>query len=242
MIRFVLVDTSHPGNIGAVARAMKNMGLSELVLVRPVAFPHAEATARASGADDLLQTARICDTVAEAVVGCGLVLATTSREREHYHRLLDVREAAAMAIGAATSAPVALLFGTERTGLTNQDLAIAHALLRIPTSDNYASLNLAMAAQIVAYEILRAQGTTVKPMARETVLAAPEDLERLYVHLEAVLEEINFRDRTASGQHLMSRIRRLLQRAEPDLNEVNILRGILTAVQNSRRRAGAARS
>jgi len=137
---------------------------------------------------------------------------------------------------------VALLFGTERTGLTNQDLAIAHVLLRIPTSETYASLNLAMAAQIVAYEILRAQGVTVKTMARETLLAAPEDLERLYVHLEAVLEEIDFRDRTASGQHLMNRIRRLLQRAEPDQNEVNILRGILTAVQNSRRRAGTSRS
>jgi TrmH family RNA methyltransferase len=242
MIRFVLVDTSHPGNIGAVARAMKNMGLSELVLVRPAAFPHAEATARASGADDLLQSARRCDTVAEAVAGCGLILATTSRDREHYQRLLDVREAAVRAVQESSATPVAVLFGTERTGLTNQDLAIAHALLRIPTSDSYASLNLAMAAQVVAYEILRARATSVQPMARETPLAPPEELARLYTHLETVLEEIDFRDRTASGQHLMNRIRRLLQRAEPDMNEVNILRGILSAVQNHRRRAGTQRS
>lgn len=242
MIRFVLVDTSHPGNIGAVARAMKNMDLSELVLVRPASFPHTEATARASGADDLLKSARVCDTVAEAIAGCGLVLATTSRDREHYQQLLDVREAALRAVQESAAAPVAVLFGTERTGLTNQDLALAHALLRIPTSASYASLNLAMAAQVVAYEILRARGVTVQPMARETTLAPPEELARLYAHLESVLEEIDFRDRTASGQHLMNRIRRLLQRAEPDMNEVNILRGILSAVQSNRRRAGTPRS
>lgn len=231
-IRIVLVETSHPGNIGAVARAMKNMDLRELVLVRPKSFPHAEATARASGADDLLACARRVESVAEAIEGCGLVLATTSRDRDQYHRVLDVRAAAERAIECAASAPVAILFGAERTGLTNEELAAAHALLRIPTSAVYASLNLGMAVQLVAYELLRAR---THPRGDVTLRAAPlapaADMERLYEHLQRVLERIDFRDKTQSGTHLMNRFRRFLQRAELDINEVNILRGMLKAVE-----------
>jgi TrmH family RNA methyltransferase len=246
-IRIVLVETSHPGNIGAVARALKNMDLEQLVLVRPKLFPHPEASARASSAEELLASARVEGDLASALHGCGLVLATTSRERDQYFRVFDVREAARRAVEEAEHAPVAIMFGSERAGLTNEELRYAHALLRVPANPSYASLNIAMAVQIVAYEILRARlerdvgareqhGPVVAP--RAAPLASPEELDRMYEHLAAVLEEIDFRDRTQSGGHLMKRIRRLLQRAEPDANEVNILRGILTAVQQRRRRAG----
>ena len=238
-IRLVLVDTSHPGNIGAAARAMKNMELEDLTLVRPRQFPHPEASARASGADDLLSQARVCATLTEALEGCGLVLACTSRDRDHYYRVLDVREAAARAVEASAVAPVGVVFGGEHSGLNNEDLAPAHALLRIPTGKEYASLNLAMAVQVVAYEIFRARGVPAPVAPREQPLADPAAMERMYAHLEQVLEEIDFRDRTQQGTNLMNRIRRFLQRAELDRNEVNILRGMLTAVQQRRRRAGA---
>jgi TrmH family RNA methyltransferase len=237
-VRIVLVETSHPGNIGAVARAMKNMGLEQLWLVRPRQFPHPEALARSSGASDLLAAARVVDTVVEAIAGCGLVFATTSRDRDQYFRICDAHEAAARAVAATSENPAAILFGAERTGLTNEDLALAHALLRIPTSEHYASLNVAMAVQIVAYELLRASRETAPPPLRAQPLAPPEEMERLYAHLAVVLEEVDFRDRTQSGAHLMNRIRRFLQRSEPDVNEVQILRGILTAIQQRRRRAG----
>ncbi|MEO8306775.1 MAG: RNA methyltransferase [Pseudomonadota bacterium] len=239
-IRFVLVDTTHPGNIGAVARAMKNMGLVDLVLVNPREFPHPEATARASGADDLLLTARVVPTLAEAIADCGLVLATTSRERDHYFRVMQAREGAVRAVQEARQgAGVAVLFGTERNGLSNEQLLSAHALLFIPSNPEYTSLNVAMAAQLIAYEIRMAQhvAAQVAP-AREVPLATAADMERLYAHLEQVMEEVGFRDRTQSGTALTGRIRRFLNRAEPDANEVNILRGMLTAVQSRRRRAG----
>jgi tRNA (cytidine32/uridine32-2'-O)-methyltransferase len=248
-IRFVLVGTSHPGNIGAAARALKNMSLEELVLVRPVAFPHPEASARASGAEDLLARARVEQDLQSAVRDCSLVLATTSRERDQYFRVLDVREAAVRALQAAEQAPVALLFGSERAGLSNVELAAAHALLRIPANPAYSSLNLAMSVQVVAYELLRARlslSATPAPAVtaaavsgpRDVPLASVDQMERFYVHLAEVLEEIDFRDRTQAGTHLMKRLRRLFQRAEPDENEINILRGILTAVQQRRRHAG----
>jgi TrmH family RNA methyltransferase len=238
-IRIVLVAPSHPGNIGAVARAMKNMGLTQLVLVRPRQFPDPEATARASGADDVLSGARSVASVAEALEGCGFVTATTSRDRDQYFRVVDVRVAAARIVSEAQRAPVAVVFGAERTGLTNEELETAHALIRIPASEIYPSLNLAMAVQLVAYEIFRAPGIAPAPaVAGAAPLASAQAMERLYVHLGAVLEEIDFRDRTQKGTHLMSRIRRFLQRAELDDNEVNILRGILTAVQSKRRAAG----
>lgn len=243
-IRFVLVDTSHPGNIGAVARAMKNMGLKQLVLVNPREFPHPEATARASGADDLLAGARVVPTLHEAIADCGFVIATTARTREQYFRVLEAREAAQRIVAearqaAADSGAVAVLFGNERYGLSNEHLLKAHALLRIPANPEYESLNVAMAAQLIAWEIRMAQhapGSAVPP--REAPLATPEQMERLFAHLEEVMTEADFRDRTQSGTHLMGRIRRMFNRAELDGNEVNILRGILTAVQNRRRRAG----
>lgn len=239
-IRIVLVEPSHPGNIGAVARAMKNMGLERLVLVNPRQFPDSEAIARASGADDVLASAGVVATVDEAVAGCGLVLATTSRTRDQYFRVADVRDAAERVLQESLRSPVAVLFGSERAGLTNEQLESAHLLIRIPASESYPSLNLAMAVQIVTYELFRARGVHIDPAPAAGPLADPVQMQRLYEHLAQVLEEIDFRDRTQGGTHLMARLRRLFQRAALDRNEVNILRGILTAVQSRRRRAGAA--
>jgi TrmH family RNA methyltransferase len=221
---------------------MKNMALEELVLVRPRQFPDPEATARASGAHDVLGAARVVGTLAEALHGCGFVAATTSRERDQYFRVLDVRAAAPRIVTEALRAPTAVVFGAERTGLTNEELETAHVLIRIPASDAYASLNLAMAVQVVAYELFRARGVRVPAAAPGAApLASAADMQRLFEHLAQVLEQIDFRDRTQSGTHLMARIRRFLQRAELDENEVNILRGILTAVQSRRRAAGERR-
>jgi len=240
-IRIVLVEPSHPGNIGAVARAMKNMALAELVLVRPRAFPHEEATARASGADDVLQRARVVASVAEAVADCGFVAATTSRSRDHNFRALDLHAAAERIFAQSARGPAAVLFGAERTGLTNEELELAHLLIRIPANPEYPSLNLAMAVQLLSYELFRAAGSPAdsRPLSELTVpLASGEDMERLYAHLAQVMEEVDFRDRTPHGTQLMTRIRRLFQRCEMDHNEVNILRGFLTSVQNRRRPAG----
>jgi TrmH family RNA methyltransferase len=224
-----------------VARALKNMALTELVLVRPKVFPHPEASARASGADDLLGRARVVATVAEAVADCGFVAATTSRPRDQNFRALDLHEAAQNIFAKSELAPAAVLFGAERTGLTNDELALAHLLIRIPANPEYPSLNLAMAVQLLAYELFRAAGSpaSARPLSEPTVPPATgEDMERFYLHLAQVMEEIDFRDRTQAGTALMTRIRRLFQRCEMDQNEVNILRGILTSVQSKRRPAG----
>jgi tRNA (cytidine32/uridine32-2'-O)-methyltransferase len=238
-IRIVLLEPSHPGNIGAVARAMKNMALDELVLVRPKQFPDPEATARAAGADDVLANARVVATLGEALSGCGFVAATTSRDRDQNFHVLDVREAAERIAAEARHTPAAVLFGAERTGLKNEELETAHVLIRIPANPAYLSLNLAMAAQLVAYELYRAWERPVVADPRTAPLATPAEMERLYAHLAEVLEQVQFRDRTQKGTSLMARIRRFLQRAELDQNEANILRGFLTAVQNRRRIAGA---
>lgn len=225
---------------------MMNMDLRQLVLVRPREFPHPEATARAAGAEAVLASARVVATLEAAIADCGFVAATTCRNRDQNYRVLDVQEAAMRAVAESRRAPVALLFGAERTGLMNEHLEASHVLLRIPASRAYASLNLAMAVQLVSYEIFRARGAhgtagVIREIA-EAPLASPPQMQALYSHLEQVLQEINFKDRTKAGTHLMSRVRRFLQRAELDLNEVNILRGILTAIQNRRRTAGAAQA
>src|SRR3979490_1472500 len=144
-IRIVLVAPSHPGNIGAVARAMKNMALSELLLLQPKEFPHPESTARASGAVDVLAGARVVASLAEALEGCGFVAASTSRDRDQYFRVIDVRAAAARIVAESRRAPAAVVFGSERTGLTNEELETAHARTRIPASAAHLSLHLAMA-------------------------------------------------------------------------------------------------
>lgn len=236
--RIVLVGTSHPGNIGSVARAMKTMGLEDLYLVAPERFPAAEATAMAANATDILDRARVCSELREAVGDCGLVVGTTARPRQMAWRVLEPREAAVEICRAGATGEVALLFGSERSGLTNQEIEQCQMLVTIPTGSQYASLNLAMAVQVLAYEVLIASRDGRAGDAHKVPLATAAEMEKLYEQLEQVLEEIDFRDRTGSGQ-LMLRLRRLLNRAVPDQNEANILRGILTAVQGRRRRAGA---
>lgn len=231
-IRIVLVEPSHPGNIGAAARAMKNMGLSELVLVSPKQYPDAEATARASGAADLLARARVTASIAEAIRDCGLVLGTSSRPRAANWTVLDPPEAAARAVAAARLGPVAILFGGERNGLSNEDLAVCQALLTVPASPEYESLNLAQAVQIVTWEIRKAAGAEVRRLAPEARPATAEQLAHLRSHLAQVLGQIGFDD-ARNAANLLLRIERLLARAVPDEKEVQILRGVLTAVQRT---------
>jgi TrmH family RNA methyltransferase len=237
-IRIVLVDTSHPGNIGATARAMKNMGLHDLSLVRPRSFPDPEALARASGADDVLNAARVQARLEDAIADCGLVIGTSSRQRHLRWDLHEPRDMAPQIVSASSTGPVAIVFGSERFGLTNEELALCNLLVTIPTGTEYASLNVAMAVQIIAYELwLARRAGPPAQLPRDVPLASAEDMARLYMHLEQVLEDINFRDRTGGG-HLMARLRRLFNRALLDQNEMNILRGVLTAVQAKRRPAG----
>ncbi len=229
-VRIVLVGTSHPGNIGAVARAMKTMHLSTLRLVTPKLFPHADATAMASGADDLLANAVVCSTLEEAVADCGLVLGASARLRSLRWPQMEPREAAAKTIGEARSHPVALVFGRERTGMTNEELALCHALVHIPANPEYSSLNLAMSVQVMTYELL--MSSRVPGAEGETVNqdhATAEEMNYFYTHLQQVMIDTGFLD-PAAPKHLMKRLRRLFGRARPDRQELNILRGILTAV------------
>jgi TrmH family RNA methyltransferase len=239
-IRIVLVDPSHPGNVGAAARAMKNMGLSELVLVRPKQFPDAEATARASGAADLLARATVVASIAEAVAGCGLVLGTSARPRAANWTVLEPPEAAARALAAAALRPVAILFGGERNGLSNEDLAACHALVTVPASPDYESLNLAQAVQIITWELREASAARARRLPAEAPPATAEQVARLHEHLGRVLAALGFDD-PRNHANLVARIGRLLARAVPDEKEVQILRGVLTAVEHSLRDAGGGR-
>jgi tRNA (cytidine32/uridine32-2'-O)-methyltransferase len=235
-IRIVLVETSHPGNIGAVARAMKNMGLSALHLVQPKEFPHADATARASGADDVLEHAFVHDTLQQAVADCGVVIGTTARQRHIRFTPYEPRDCAAYAIAMAQQAnQVAVVFGNERVGLQNGELALCTGLVTIPTSDSYSSLNIAMAVQIIAYELLLTARTAASRVTGAEPLATADELQYFYQHLQTLLEGTSFRDHTDSG-HLMTRVRRIFNRAELDQNEMRILRGILSALQDKRSR------
>ncbi len=233
-IRVVLVHTSHPGNIGAAARAMKNMGLSELHLIKPRDFPHADADARAAGAEDVLHAAIVHDDVHAAINDCGLVLGTSARQRHIPFIPLAPRESANLAVAAARAGNrVAILFGNERIGLENEVLSLCHHLVTIPTSGEYSSLNLAMAVQIIVYEILIAMSDKALSLERHEPLATSEELEHLYDHLSEILAETHFRDRARSG-HVMTRVRRIFNRAQLDQNETRILRGILSAMQEVR--------
>jgi len=229
-IRIVLVGTSHPGNIGASARAMKNMGLESLVLVRPGSHPDPESAARASGAADVLARARVVVTVDEAIGDCGLVLGTTARARSAHWRELDARAGAAEIAAAAASRPVAVLFGGERNGLANEELERCEALVRIPVAAGYGSLNLAQAVQIVCYELRIALDASA-PAATEAPWPATADERRaLDAHLERVMRASGFMHDGNAGQ-LGARVRRLIARARPDDGEVRILRGWLAAIE-----------
>ena len=229
-IRVVLCQTSHPGNIGSAARAMKTMGLSQLVLVRPKKFPHDVADAMASGASDILAQARVCDTLEEALTGCTFVIGLSARKRELSHQLVTAREAAAEAVQLAANQPVALVFGTEMSGLSNEELIRCQLLAMIPANPEYSSLNLAAAVQVLAYEIRTAAMETITPADNDLNLASHEDAEGFYRHLEETLIGTGFLD-PAQPKRLMSRLRRLFTRARLQKEEVNILRGILKSIQ-----------
>lgn len=234
-LRIVLVETTHPGNIGATARAMKNMGLRRLVLVNPERFPHAEATARAAGADDILAQARVVDSLSVALEGCHGVLGTTARDRGLSGPELDPHQCALQVMAFCAQGEAALVFGRESSGLTNDELDLCHYRIRIPTNPAFSSLNLAAAVTVVAYEVRRVMETAlqnpkVKPLRPKELPACAEEMENFYQHLEQVLLETGFLNPT-NPRHLMRQLRRLFNRSQPNRNEINILRGILTSVQ-----------
>ena len=210
---------------------MKNMALSDLVLVRPRAFPHAEAVALAAGADDILANARIVGSVAEAIADCAFIAGTTSRPRSYYWEFTTPREVAGRIVALPQESRAALLFGSERYGLATEDLNHCNVLVRIPANPEYCSLNLAMSVQLTAYEIFLAREQPESHTQLEVALAPAGDVEHFYAHLHQVLNDIDFDDRTG---HLMERLRRLFNRAQLDRNELNIMRGILSAVQGRR--------
>jgi TrmH family RNA methyltransferase len=230
-VRIVLIDPSHPGNIGSVARAMKNMGLSELVLVRPRVFPHPESNALAAGADDVLANARVVDTLADGIGECAFVAGTTSRPRSYYWEFTTPRDVAGRIHALPQETRAALLFGSERYGLGTEDLNFCNVLVRIPANPDYCSLNLAMSVQLLSYELFMAREQPVSHTQLELPLAPSGDLEYFYKHLLEVMSQIDFEDRTG---HLMERLRRLFNRAQLDRNELNILRGFLSAIQRRR--------
>jgi len=231
-IRFVLVEPTHPGNVGGVARAMKTMGLTRLQLVNPRCTLDAEAIARASGADDLLAAAGVHQTLPEALTGCRLVVGTSARLRHLDWPQLDPRACGARLAGEAARGEVALILGRESSGLSNEELGRCHYLAHIPTSPGFSSLNLAAAAQVFAYEVF----TALPPGAPETFQgpesepAPAEDLEGLHAHLAQALADLGF-SHPEQSHRLLQRLRRLFNRARPDRVEVNILRGILSAAQ-----------
>lgn len=237
-VRIVMVNTSHPGNIGATARAMKNMGLASLYLVEPKIFPSAEATSRASGADDVLAQAVVCDSLDEALAECSLVVGASARLRSISWPQLDPRECAAKVAAECADGPVALVFGREHSGLTNAELSRCHYLVNIPTNPEYPSLNIAAAIQVIAYELRMTLESGDKAAAERlkadgVELATMEEVEQFYAHLETVMVESEFLD-PAKPKFLMHRLRRLYNRTRLEKQELNILRGILTAVQKWR--------
>jgi len=209
---------------------MKNMGVTDLALVEPLHFPHKDATARASGALDILKNATVVDTLAEAVEDCVFVAGASARSRAINWPCMEPRECAGKLLEESLSGPVAAVFGPEKYGLTNAHLDLCDTLLTIPTNPDFSSLNLGMAVQVLTYE-LRIAGIDKEASEYEpdAPLATSGDMEHFYTHLEKVLTDTQFLD-PDNPRHLMRRLRRLFIRANPDQNEVNILRGILTAV------------
>lgn len=237
-VRIVLVETSHPGNVGAVARAMKNMGLEELALVDCVDPLDSAAVARASGADELLHRALLFDSLEEALADCQLVIGASARLRKVRWPQFDPRQCAQRVERERRAGrKVALVFGRERTGLTNAELDLCHWLVHIPANPDYSSLNLAMAVQVITYELRMATGIE-QPPGRE--LAPVAAFEGFMEHLAHALYDIGYLDER-NPEKLLRRLRRLFHRAELDSHEINILRGILNAAQGHKRRSGQGR-
>jgi tRNA (cytidine32/uridine32-2'-O)-methyltransferase len=236
-VRIVLVETSHPGNIGAAARAMKTMGVADLVLVRPrAAFPSPEATARAAGADEILANARVTESLEEAIADCGFVAGASARLRSVVVPFVNPRECAAAIWEKVPQSRAALLFGNEQSGLTNDDLARCRQLVHIPTNPDYSSLNLAMSVQVLCYELRMSAPN--RPAAAGPASDAPpatvSELEGLHEHLERLLTESGFLHPEHQRQ-VKLKLRRIFQRASLDQNEVSILRGMLSSLGPAKR-------
>lgn len=246
-IRIVLVETSHSGNIGAVARAMKNMGLGNLWLVNPASFPDEASYARSAGASDVLDRAQVVSSLDEALADCVLVMGTSARGRKVPWPVTAPPEAAARAAQYAHQGRVAMVFGRESNGLSNDELQRCHYHIHVPSNPEYSSLNLAMAVQVICYELrmhyLRSleEGESrphLDSMVRpgdpgwDVPPASVGDVEGFFGHLESVLEAVEFH-RRSNPRQLMPRLRRLFQRAHMDQMEINILRGVLTSVEKA---------
>lgn len=246
-IRIVMINTSDSGNIGAAARAMKTMGLSQLCLVKPKEFPTAKATARASGAADVLHQARVVETLDEALADCQMVLGASARMRTIPWPLMTPREAAELVMKEPNEngADIAIVFGREDAGLTNEELRRCHYHIYIPGNEAYSVLNVASAIQVISYEMRMAalaletaepemkKGSTEMPMmfgGWDEPLVTAEDMERFLVHLEQTLIDIGFFDPTNPKQ-LMTRARRLFMRTRMDRLEMNLMRGVLSTMQ-----------
>ena len=230
-LRIVLVGTQHPGNIGAAARAMKTMGLSQLVLVAPEKAPDRDTEAMAAGADDLVAAAPVFATLAEAVADCRLVLGCTARSRRVQLEQLLPREAAARALAVAAGDPVAIVFGRERTGLDNNELQLCHAAVHIPSDPAFSSLNLAAAVQVLSYELrLAVLGSDGAAEPAANALAPHAELEGFFAQLAEALEAIDFHKGRAP-ESAMRKLRRLYLRAGLDSAEVRLLRGVLADTQ-----------
>ena len=231
--RIVLVNTTHPGNIGAAARAIKAMGLSQLVLVSPEKFPHQDATFRAAGADDILENAIVVDELSHALKGCEWVIGASVRARKLARPILNPRECA-QKVRDEISGNVAIVFGRESSGLTNEELSLCHDQISIATNPDFSSLNVASAVQVVAYELrMAANVSTVVKNYLEDPLASADEVAGFYEHLRQTLVDIHFLDHK-QPKRLMERLHLLFNRAHLTVTEINILRGILKAISDNR--------
>jgi len=236
-VRIVLVETSHAGNIGATARAMKNMGLRKLYLVKPKIFPHVDATARAAGADNLLAEAKVVDSLDEALADCKFIIGTSARLRSLPLPAMTPRECAEKIKEEVQADQVAIVFGRESSGLNNDELQKCHYQLHIPTAPDFSSLNLAAAVQVVTYELWQTMGNfSCLRNHPPGELATAQEMSLFYDHLHQVLSEIKFLN-SKHSKKLMRRLHRLFNRARLDKTELNILRGILTSVQQATRKS-----
>jgi tRNA/rRNA methyltransferase len=227
-LRVVLCRPSHPGNIGAAARAMKTMGMEDLRLVAPTKFPAPEAQWMAAHAVDVLERAQVVASLEAAIADCVAAYALSARPRDWSPPVMTARDAAQAAIGQAAQGPVALVFGAERAGLTNDEVLACQVLVHIPVSPRYGSLNLAQAVQVMTYELRVAAGAGV-PAARGQMLATRADIEGLHAHLSEAAQAVGFYDPEAPMK-FRERLRRLFARTELEREEVNVLRGLLRAL------------
>lgn len=238
-VRIVLVNTSDCRNIGSAARAMKTMGLSQLVLVDPIEMPNGQAQALAAGATDVLANAKVVSTMEEAVKDCGLVVGTSARSRTLPWPMLEPRSCGEKMISEVKDYPVALVFGRESSGLTNEELQLCHFHVQIPANPEYSSLNLAMAVQTLSYEVrmayLAAEKAQYQQSEDEEEYPVIEETERMFGHFEQALKATGFIVPSHPGL-VMTKLRRFINRARPDTKEVKMWRGILSSVEKAAKR------